>query len=573
MSETTQPTAKPRPAGWRHWRLFWRYFRPSRRFLAFGLFLSAAQSLAFLPLVFLVRRAFDVAIPARRADLFLLYGLAVIGVVLAGSALSLWNRRVTLGIVKRAIRDLRYDLVEKCYALSRARYGRADLTRLRFTLVQDTERLDNLSASLLTQALPSLVVSLTLAALLVWLNWYLTLALAAVSGLLFRFGWRMKRRIVTANTASREAQTRLNRGVLFVLQMMDLTRCQSAEPVETRRQRDATEALREAGLRLDWLRAAYVEIQSVILSAAGVLILVLGGDAVVRGRMSVGELVSFYFVVALMSAHLRSCWGAIPWVLAGAESLEAVHAVLSDPDTEPYPGGRSLDFTGEVVLEDVTFAYDETPVLSGVGLALRPGTLTVLTGPNGEGKSTVANLVLGLYRPGSGRVTADGVPYEELDVRALRRRMGVVPQHPVLFAGTVRENLAYGLEGVTDERLLDACRLAGADAFLPDLPGGLDARVGEGGMLLSGGQRQRLALARAFLRRPRLLILDEPANHLDDEGVRTLAATVKAMAERPAVLWITHQPAVPEGVDRVLRLAGGRLAEVRPDGAGGEGEA
>ena len=546
------------------WRYLLTFFRPACRFLLISLLVSAFQTLSYLPMAFFVRRAFDQALPARRTDLFLLYGLAVVGLTLVNSSLTLWNRHITLGIIKTAIRDLRDEIIAKSYTLSRSYYGHSDQNRHRFTIVQDTERLDLMSCNLLTQALPALLVSATLAGLLVYLNYFLFLVLAVFSALAIAIGWRMKSRIVAANLSFKEALTHFNRSVLFVLQMMDLTRVQTAESFELERQRTGTEALRKNSRRAEWLRIAYVEVQSLILAIAGVIILIVGGAAIVRGMMTVGELISFYFIVGLLGANMRAWWSSIPSLLAGCDSLASIHALMRSKDLEPYTGRGRIDFKGEIRFEGVRFDYGGAPVLKEVDWIITPGTSTVLLGPNGSGKTSLVHLILGFYRPRAGTLKADGIPYGELDVRALRRQIGVMPQHSDLFSGTVRANLTYGLDEIIPERIDEACRLVGADTFIQGLERGYESQVGENGMLLSGGQRQRLLLARAILRRPRLLILDEPTNHLDENSIRPIAQKLRQLDFRPAILWITHHPFLQEGAERILTLDQGRLVEATP---------
>jgi ABC-type bacteriocin/lantibiotic exporter with double-glycine peptidase domain len=182
-------------------------------------------------------------------------------------------------------------------------------------------------------------------------------------------------------------------------------------------------------------------------------------------------------------------------------------------------------------------------------------------GPNGAGKSTIANLVLGLYRPDEGRVLADGTPYDELDIKRLRRSFGVVLDDPTLVPGTVLENISYGLRDLTADAVKRAAAWATADAFIEGLPGGYEAEVGSEGVLLSAGQRQRIAIARALCGSPALLVLDEPTAHLDDAAIRRLFANLHAFPGAPTVIVISHDPEVGRYVDVVHRLRDGRLVD------------
>lgn len=548
------------------WRYFYRFFRPCRRFLLLNLLVAACQSLAFLPMMLLVRRIFDTALPAGRLGLLALYCGGVIVLILFNMLLILWTRRGAIRAVKLAIRDLRNDLIQRYCAFSRSYYSRTDLSHLRFTLIQDTERLDMMSIGLLTQALPALLVSLTLSLLLVYLNGLLFAALVGLLSLALGIAWRMKRAIVAANARYRDSQKQYGRGVALLLQIMDLTRTQAAEPFEIERQRSAGDSLRADGQRLDRLRTAYLEMQNTVMTAIGVIILFVGGAAIVGGRMSLGELISFYFLAVLLGNQVKSCWSSLPLIVGGNEALKALGEIVHGADRPPYAGRRRIPFRGDIALESVDFGYDKRPVLKEASLNLKPGGLVVLTGPNGSGKSTIAYLVLGFYRPQSGVLRADGIAYDELDLPALRRRIGFVPQNPIIFPGTIRDNICYGYPETPLADTIRAARSAAAHDFIELLPERYETWVGENGMLLSGGQRQRIAIARALLHRPEVLILDEPATHLDPATVNQLTENLRRLDFSPAILLISHEPGAHPQPARIYGLKDGRLAEVDPAG-------
>ena len=205
--------------------------------------------------------------------------------------------------------------------------------------------------------------------------------------------------------------------------------------------------------------------------------------------------------------------------------------------------------------------YGDACALHGLSFSLSRGETLALIGANGSGKTTIAHLIAGLYKPAAGGLFANGIPYDEVDIRTLRERMAVLPQNPFLFPGTIRDNLTYGMTACGDDRVREALEWSGASDFVNDLAGGPDAEIGEQGILLSGGQRQKLALARALLRQPDFLIFDEPTNHLDEGAIVTLLHNLARLPFRPAVLIISHDPVALRHAARTLRLEGGRLRE------------
>ena len=207
------------------------------------------------------------------------------------------------------------------------------------------------------------------------------------------------------------------------------------------------------------------------------------------------------------------------------------------------------------------FAYGDGPqILNDVSLSISRGARVALVGANGSGKSSLSHLLAGYYRPHTGRVLANGIPYDELSMSSLRKRIAIVPQNPLLFSGTVRDNIAYGMPLPVDHDLEQALEWSGATALIRGLPRGLDTEIGDQGVRLSGGQRQSLAIARALLRRPDLLVLDEPTNHLDAEAIERLAASLDGLPFRPAVLVISHEAHVLRHATLAYRIEASRLS-------------
>ncbi len=273
--------------------------------------------------------------------------------------------------------------------------------------------------------------------------------------------------------------------------------------------------------------------------------------------MSIGSLVSFYTLLALLRAQGNAVLTTVPQVISGRESLARLAAILDAPEEHPYRGSRTPSLRRSLALRDVDFGYtDGTPVLQHLTLEVERGEWLTLVGPNGAGKTTVAALLLGLYRPWRGHVTADGVPYDELDVQALRRRIGFVPQRPILFPASIADNIAYGTGTVDAARVREAAEIATVDEFVDDLDHGYRTPVGDAGDLLSGGERQRIAIARALIREPAVLVLDEPTSSLDRQAMARVLANLRALAHEPAVLVITHDPALIDHAERVVDLGG-----------------
>jgi ABC-type multidrug transport system fused ATPase/permease subunit len=546
------------------WRYYARAYRGYYGPLSGAVLGACGQSLLVLPLVLIVRRIFDSVIPGRQFRLLALAAGAMFLLNLANGALSLWIRSVSLRITKIVIRQIRNDMVDRLYSFPRMFYDNCDRSILHATIVQDTERVDVMSNALVALALPSALVSSVLCAVLVYLNPVLFGVMACVAPPLYLASRFMGGKVRGRMNQFRRSFDSFSKGILHVLQTMDLARIQTAEPFESGRQKSKIEDLRITSGSMAWLETAYGLVQSTISAVGSILILIVGGVAVGRGSMSIGDLLAFYVTVSLLSGYVRNIVTSVPQIIMGNESLGTLYGLIASPTPPVHWGSRKVDFSGSVVFDSVHFAYKEQPVLEGLSLEIEPRGTVAIIGPNGSGKSTIAYLIAGLYRPQRGRILVDGIPYEETDLISLRSSMGFVMQDPILFSGTILENITYGRPDTAFERVVEAAELATADEFIRDMPDGYETRTGDNGVLLSGGQRQRIAIARALLRRPRLLILDEPTNHLDVQAVHGFLRNLAAMKDRPATLIISHDMEVVRHSDTIYALEGGRAI---PQGA------
>jgi ABC-type bacteriocin/lantibiotic exporter with double-glycine peptidase domain len=540
----------------RNWRAFARLFDKSKKLLGWSLALSLLQSLLLVPIALLIRHAFDHVLPGHhRGELFLI-GAVMLACFLASAGISLVTRYTVLRATKAAITRLRGELLERLYRLPSAYFDRTELGTLHSTIVQDSERLDVMSNALVGVLLPALVTSIVLSVALAVVNGLLFLLVATAVPLVYFVSRWLGRHVKVRTRIWQRAFDTFSTQMLVALRSMTLTKVHGVEEHVLQRRKLEFAELGQAGRTMAWIQTAYTLVNGAVAAAAGVVVLIGGGLAVIDGRLTLGGLLSFYALLALLRTQVNTILLATPQVIAGSASMERLEAIRDAPDREPYSGTRPIDFGGSIEVEDVTFGYERggRPILEGASMSIAPGETVAIIGPNGAGKSTLTRLILGLYRPSSGRILADGLPLEELDLRALRQSVAVVDQDPFMFPGTIRENIAFAAEGTALDKVREAAALVAADEFITELPDGYETTVGDEGALLSGGQRQRIAIARALLRRPSLLVLDEPTSSLDDEAVRELVAALHTFPGAPAVLVVTHNPAVVREADRVYLI-------------------
>lgn len=541
------------------WTSYLRYFRGTKLQLCATILLSLLQSLLILPIAVLARRIFNqiliskdfTALTFSVASIFLLY--------LLSHGVQLFNRRLSLKTTKLAIQRLRNDLIDRIYHFPRSAYVASDHGKLQTHIVQDTERVDVMSNALITQWLPNTVLCAGLGLLLLHYDPLLFGALTAFSVLAVLFASRLHPKIKQRVKDFHRDFENFNKGILFVLKKMDLTRSQAAEELEIRKQRQNVENLRRASYSMAWRMTAFGLILNSLLVTAGLIVLLVGGWQIQRSQYSLGDLMTFFVILGLMKDPMGRLIDAIPQLLEGQGSLTALFAILSLGWPKAYSGRQGLLFRGKIELRGVKFHYAESPLLEKVDLQIQSGKSYAIVGASGAGKTTLLNLIFGFYQPVEGCLLAEGIPYSDLDLKDLRRQMGIILQNAPLFSGTVAENIQYGLPDASAEEMRRAAMIAMAHDFIQDLPLGYDTPIGEEGLRLSGGQCQRIAIARALLKKPALLILDEPTNHLQPELIQEILAKLRTEFKDGTILIVSHDDQVIRMADEVFFLKDGIL--------------
>ena len=321
---------------------------------------------------------------------------------------------------------------------------------------------------------------------------------------------------------------------------------------------------RRANLETARINALYgpgTQLQSVL---SQLVLLVVGGTMALHHRLEVGTLVAFFL-------YLNRFFQPIPLLVQQYNTFQQGHASIrklrtllgTEPSVTEAPDAKELPpIRGEIVFDHVSFGYDpEVPVLHDVVLHVAPGETVAFVGPTGAGKSTIAKLVTRFYDPTSGRVCIDGYDLRHVTIASLRRQLGVVPQEPFLFAGTIRDNVAFARPEAADAEVEAAIDAVGLRDLVDRLPAGVDSPVHERGQSLSSGERQLIALARAFLARPRVLVLDEATSNLDLESETRIEAALDALRQGRTALLVAHRLSTAMRADRIVVVDGGRIAE------------
>ncbi len=421
----------------------------------------------------------------------------------------------------------------------------------------------------LSNLVGSFLVLVGTVAVLLWREWTVALIAVVVIPMLAFVSDYFSRRIKAVSKAQRAREGELASTTQEMLTSIRLVQSYGRGSVDLERFTEQTDKSMRAAVGVATVQAKFSFVIALLEAFAISAIVWIGVLLVDRSAISVGTLVFFILVAQNMfkpSRKIVSEWYKVGKVLASVERivdlLDLVPAVEDSPDAERAPA-----FTGHVAFEDVTFAYhaepgdDAPPVLREVGFEVRPGEVVALVGRSGAGKSTIAQLLPRLYDPDDGAVLVDGVDLRRYTLESLRSQVSLVLQDTVLLSGTLAENIGYGVDGATAEQIEQAARSANAHDFIESLPQGYDTEIGERGATLSGGQRQRIAIARAFIRRAPILVLDEPTTGLDADSTRLVVGALRTLMRGTTTIIISHDPALVRCADRVLVVDGGRIAE------------
>jgi ATP-binding cassette, subfamily B, bacterial len=543
-------------------RFYAGFYQGSRGRLILGAGLSFLRALALLPIPLLVAIAIDDAIAQSNTSELILIGVVILGLTVMSAGIGIASRRVLARVTMQAQAGLREAAVATLLRMSRRSYSKADDGVLHDHVLQETKRVEKGTSAIFDDFLPGAVLIIGVTFVLLGMNIVLTAVTLLFVPIIFLASRWLGRHVDARIERDNRSFERFSHSIISMLRSMDLIRIQGAEEVEAQRQEEAIDRLRHTSIDRSVGITMWVTIQQSLVAIAGSAVLIVGGVLTIRGSMSLGDLIAFYAAFALLRGPLSVLADRTPFVIEGVQSLDRLYMLLHGVDERPYSGTAAVSLTGNIALSGVSFAYDRNPVLEDVSLELAPGKVVGLVGPNGSGKSTIVNLIVGFYRPDEGALSAEGVPYDDLDLTMLRRHMGIVPQQPLLRSGSILENILYGRDDISRDDVETALRLAEAAAFIEDLPDGLDTAIGEDGIFLSGGQRQRVAIARAIVHRPPLLILDEPTNHLDRWTVSAVVNNIRGMDHNPAVLLVSHRTEVLAESDVTIDIKDGKIVSV-----------
>jgi ATP-binding cassette subfamily B protein len=489
---------------------------------------------------------------------------AIVGFSAVKGVFQYWMRVILIGVSRDVEYDLRNDLFRRLTSLGSDFYGRMRTGDIMARATNDLNSVRMMLGPGIMYSAETSVTVVVVTAIMLFMDWRLTLAALLpapiVSLVVSYFGRRIHARFEHIQKMFADISSRVQENVAGVR----VVRAYVQEEAEQRQFEKLNQVYAAENIRLALLSGAFMPVLQALVSLTLLIVLWAGGSQLLAGRITLGQFVMFNsFMMMLVWPMIAFGW-VVNLVQRGTASLGRINSILRErpaiaEPAAPVPLPRPL--RGEIEFRDVAVEYPAGRALDGLSLRIPAGAVVAIVGHTGSGKTTLVQLVPRLIDPSSGSVLVDGIDARNLSPSALRREIGFVPQETILFSSTLAENIAFGVDAASPEQVRGAAEMAGLGPDIESFPEGLETLIGERGITLSGGQKQRTAIARAILRDPTILILDDALSSVDtvteDRILRSLALLMRG---RTTIL-ISHRVSTVKNADRIFVIERGRLAE------------
>ncbi len=537
-------------------KYLWRY----RRGMALGGLCLVMKDLAQALQPLMIRGAVD---SFRSGSAFVRFAGYLVGLALLKGIFQYWMRVILIGISRDIEFDLRNDLFAHLIRLSPEYYAR---TRTGDIMARATNDLNAVRMMLGPGVMYWFETSLTFIlaiAIMTRVDWRLAIFAVmpapAVSLAVILFGRVIHDRFENIQAMFSDISSRVQENLSGVR----MIRAFVQEKAEMRRFEELNRAYIAQNLRLVRVQGLFQPLLEALIGVTFLVVLWVGGQQVLAGRISVGSFVMFNTYMGMLVWPMIALGWVVNLMQRGSASLQRINDILHEqPSIAAPPDAVSLGAVrGDIEFREVTVDYGSGPALNGIDLRIPAGTTLAVVGHTGSGKSTLVNLLPRLFDPTSGAVLLDGIDVRRVDPAELRRQIGFVPQETFLFSATIAGNIAFGVEGATPEQIRRAAEMAGLASDIEGFPMGFDTQVGERGITLSGGQKQRTAIARALLREPRILILDDALSAVDTLTEERILTHLADMMRGRTVILISHRVSTVRQADAIVVLERGEIVE------------
>jgi ATP-binding cassette subfamily B protein len=466
--------------------------------------------------------------------------------------------------IRSVERNLRSSLVKKLQQLSIAYHNEMQSGRLQSKIMRDVEQIQILSSQVFITILGIGLNIIVALGVIIFKNFTVFMFFAATIPvaviIIAVFSGKIKR----YNSDYRKEMEETSVRVMEMVELIPVTRAHALERQETKKTDEQLKNVAKKGLKLDLIQAYFSSINWASFQVFQIICLGFTGYLAVKSYITVGEVVLYQTYFGGIIAEISAAITLLPTIAKGLESVNSVGDILLCHDIENNRKKNKIkDVTGKITFNNVDFQYkdSEAPILKNLNFTINPGETIAFVGASGAGKSTILNLVIGFFQSTGGEVLIDGQDIKSLNLQSYRSYIGVVPQNPILFSDTIRENIIYGTNDISDNELNEIVKAANLEELIKSLPEGLNTKITEHGRNLSGGQRQRISIARAFVRNPKILILDEATSALDSVSEKKIQESIEKLVKDRTTLVVAHRLSTIRNADKIAVIGNGGLEE------------
>lgn len=543
-----------------------RLIKKDRRPIFWSCFLYLFQNAPVWVLPLLTSDVIDLITerPENLAFRLLIDALIAVVLLLQNVPVTMWRLRILNKTIRMRSAQIKQGVIRKLQKLSITYHREIEDGKIQSKILRDLDNVETYYRTVIEHFAQVLIGAIVSAIIAVWKNPVTSAFFVVIIPVYVLVSCAFSKHLKRYSRNLRKDNEQLSAKLTTTLQMMSLTKSHGLIDTEGKAVSEKIDAVTQSGLKLDKTNASFGSASWVCSQIFSLCCLAFCVALALNDLMSPGEVVLFQSLFSTISSSVMTLIAVYPSFVLGNEAVSSIAEIMKNEDEEHDNDVKLKNVEGRVDFCHVCYHYPDSdkPVVNDFDLQVRPGERIAIVGSSGSGKSTVMNLIIGLLSPTSGEIYIDGTPMSKLSMQSYRKFISVVPQNSILFSGTIKENITYGLNTYSEEDFERAIQDANICEFLDTLPNGVNSQVGEHGDKLSGGQKQRISIARALIRAPKILILDEATSALDNVSEYHVQKAIDKLINARTTFIVAHRLSTIRNADRIVVMENGKMAEV-----------
>lgn len=494
----------------------------------------------------------------------LIYAVIIVLLYLLNVPMTIWHNRIADTMIRQTGAGLKKMVVRKLQKLSITYHKEMETGKIQSKFLKDMEAIDNFNRNMLYSFIPAIMGVIIAIGITLYRSWWVTLFFIVIIPVNVLVTLFFQKRLRRNSHALRVESENLSAKLTTMLEMIPVTKAHGLENKELDTLDVNIKRVTKKGLDADHATAVFGSWVWVINCIFSAICLVFCVYMCMIGVISVGEIVLFQSMFSSINNSILGIINCLPTVVSGVESLNSVSEIMLSTEIESNVSGGKVDINGAIRFDNVSYKYPNAKdyVIKNFSLDVKEGECIAVVGASGSGKSTIMNLIIGFLKPTDGMLYVDDKPIVDMPLSEYRKNISVVPQNSILFSGSIKENITYGLNEYTEEELNRVVEMANVTEFVKELPNGINSDVGEHGGKLSGGQKQRITIARALIRNPKILILDEATSALDNISEYHVQRAIASLIKGRTTFIVAHRLSTIRDADRIVVMNEGECVEV-----------